>query len=68
MKHPHVCEGSQIPELLEKKHVYHCPEKSKETVCNTFVRPILEYSASAWDPGNVKQIEGVQRKAARFVK
>ena len=54
-----------------RRNMYHCPEKTKETTYNTLVRPILEYSASAWDPGNVgkiTQIESVQRKAARFVK
>ena len=34
------------------------------------MRPVLEYCSSAWDPGqigHIKQVEAVQRKAARFV-
>ena len=36
----------------------------------TFVRPILEYAAAAWSPHTkkcIERLEGVQRKAARFV-
>ena len=36
----------------------------------TFVRPILEYASSVWDPytqGNKDKLEAVQRRAARFV-
>ena len=36
----------------------------------TFVRPLVEYSSSVWDPhktGCVKKIENIQRRAARFV-
>ena len=42
----------------------------KEKAYKTFVRPILEYSSSVWDPYEVKhkqQIEKVQRRAARFI-
>ncbi len=36
----------------------------------TLVRPHLEYASAAWDPHyikDVKKLEGIQRKAARFV-
>ena len=36
----------------------------------SLVRPLLEYSSGAWDPytkGNVKKLEMVQRRAARYV-
>jgi len=42
----------------------------KEKAYKAFVRPILEYSASVWDPYEQQhkdQIEKVQRRAARFV-
>ena len=42
----------------------------KEVAYKTYVRPILEYSSTVWDPSFVshtKQLEAVQRTAARFV-
>jgi len=41
----------------------------KETAYKTFVRPILEYACTVWDPfteKNINKIESVQRRAARF--
>jgi len=35
----------------------------------SYVRPVLEYSSTVWDPytvGSIKKIESVQRRAARF--
>ena len=46
-------------------------KKSKETAYKAFVHPILEYSATVWDPhsaNNIKTIEKVQRRAARWVR
>ena len=45
-------------------------KKTKETPYKAFVRPILEYSATVWYPhtaNNIKTIEKVQRRAARWV-
>ena len=45
-------------------------KKTKETAYKAFVRPILEYSATVWDPhtaNDIKTIEKVQRRAARWV-
>ena len=42
----------------------------KEKAYKVFVRPLLEYAASVWDPysqKNIAKIEAVQRRAARFV-
>lgn len=44
--------------------------KIKETAYKAFVRPILEYACSVWDPHTEQEIdklEAVQRRAARFV-
>ena len=44
---------------------------TKATSYISLVRPHLEYAAAAWDPylvGDCKQLEKVQRRAARFVK
>jgi len=52
-------------------NVYCCPPDTKATADISLVRPHLEYAAAAWDPylvGDCKQLEKVQRQAARFVK
>ena len=44
--------------------------KAKEQAYLTYVRPILEYSCTVWDPYRIyqqRQREMVQRRAARFV-
>ena len=43
--------------------------KIKETAYKTLVRPTVEYCSTVWDPyttKNIKQIEMVQRRAARW--
>ena len=52
------------------RNLSHCSRNIKETSYKTFVRPIAEYAASAWDPHtqrNIKKIEQIQRSSARFV-
>ena len=47
-----------------------CPKNFKETAYKSYVRPKLEYCSNVWDPHtqkDVKKIEMVQRRAARFV-
>jgi len=47
-----------------------CTQVVKETVYKTLVRPHLEYSQCVWDPytkHQIDQLEGVQRRAVRFV-
>ena len=44
--------------------------KAKEKGYLSLVRPIVEYATTVWDPyhcGQVKKIEKIQRKAARYV-
>ena len=46
------------------------PDKIKESAYKTYVRPLLEYSASIWDPWQKKyinQIEMVQHRAVRYI-
>ena len=46
------------------------PKKVKDTCYRTFVRPQVEYGATVFDPhttDNIKKVEAVQRRAARFV-
>ena len=54
-----------------RRNLYSCPESVKSEAYLTLVRPCLEYASSVWDPHTPKHchdIEGVQRRAARFVK
>ena len=54
-----------------RRNLYSCPESVKSQAYLTLVRPCLEYACSVWDPHTQKHchdIEGVQRRAARFVK
>jgi len=53
-----------------RRNLSSCPEGVKEAAYKALVRPHVEYVSSVWDPHlkkHVKQIEGVQRRAARFV-
>ena len=55
---------------LLRRNLYSCSPKVKEISYKTLVRPRLEYCATIWDPYQkeyIKQLEGVQRRAARFV-
>ena len=47
-----------------------CPRNIKDRCYTTYVRPIVEYASSVWDPCTSKYInklEAVQRRAARYV-
>ena len=54
-----------------RRNLSSCPQHIKDTCYKTFVRPQLEYAATVWDPHtdtNITKLEGVQRRAARFVR
>ena len=53
-----------------RRNISFCSRKTKATAFITFVRPYLEYSSAVWDSytdEQIKQIEAVQRRGARFV-
>ena len=55
-----------------RRNLYSCPQEVKEAACKGFVRPVLDYGSSVWDPppqGVVLQeeLESMQKRAARFV-
>ena len=53
-----------------QRNLSNCPRPVKEQSYNTYVRPILEYASTVWDPHTkelTSQLEMVQRRAARFV-
>ena len=54
-----------------QRNINRCPEAIKTLCYQTFVRPIVGYASTVWDPStekNIKYMENVQRQAARFVK
>ena len=56
---------------LLRRNLHGCGEKTKGTAYTIMIRPTLEYASTAWDPyeqRQIKQLEGVQNRAARFVK
>ena len=53
-----------------RRNLSTCPRKVKDTCYRTFVRPQVEYVATVWDPYttyNIRKVEAVQQRAARFV-
>ena len=53
-----------------RRNISTCPSTIKSKCYTTIVRPILEYACVVWDPTTdkyIKQLEMVQRKAARVV-
>lgn len=52
-----------------RRNLYNCTKEVRERSYNTFVLPTLQYASAAWDPyleGDVKHLERVQRRGARF--
>ena len=65
-----VMKANWSPGFL-RRNLSSCPEGVKEAAYKALVRPHVEYASSVWHPHlkkHVKQIEGEQRRAARFVK
>ena len=55
---------------LVQRTLHAAPRACKEMAYKTLVKPKLEYATTAWSPqtsGKIKQLESVQKKAARFV-
>lgn len=53
-----------------RRNLSSCPTHIKAQCYETLVRPTLEYASTVWDPytqRNIKAVEAVQRRAARFV-
>lgn len=71
--HGHVsCISTKASRTLNfiRRNIHGCSPEAKALAYTSLVRPFLEYAASAWDPylvGDINRLEGVQRRAARFV-
>jgi hypothetical protein len=54
-----------------KRNLKRCPQRLKELAYISLVRSITEYGCAIWDPHqahNIRGVEKIQRRAARFVK
>ena len=54
-----------------RKNLSRCPEQTKERAYVALVRPHLEFASAVWDlhlKKDIKEVETIQRRAARFVK
>ncbi len=52
------------------RNLGHCNRKIKSAAYTTFIRPIVEYASTSWDPHTERnncKVEKVQRSSARFV-
>ena len=53
-----------------RRNFKHCSRQVKAATYTSVVRPVLEYAAPVWDPyrqADIKALEQVQRRAARYV-
>ena len=53
-----------------KPNLSKCSSQIKESAYQTMVKPQLEYASDVWNPhyvGDIKELEKVQRRAARWV-
>ena len=74
-----ICNGIHVSNICTKanrtlgflrRNLYSCPQAVKEAAYKGLVPPVLEYSASVWDPSGVglqSKLEKVQNRAAMFV-
>ena len=65
-----VCSKANSTLGLLRRNMGNCPYDVKAACYTTLVRPQLEYGSTVWDPHtskNIKALEMVQRRSARFV-
>ena len=71
---PHInsiCKKAHSTRQFLQRTLYHCDKRAKALAYTTFVRPVVEYASTVWDPhtrnnSQVKRLEAVQNKAVRF--
>ena len=69
---PEICAKANQTRQFLQRNLVACKPETKLQYYKTFIRPIVEYWSSGWDPiGNnqlTKQIETVQGKVAQWIK
>ena len=71
---PHInsiCKKANSTQGFLQRNLRRCLAAVKEQAYKTYVRPILDFASTVWDPHQndlVNQLEVVQRRAARSVK
>ncbi len=66
----HLCNKANKTLGFLRRNIKVSSRKIKSMAYKSFVRPVLEYASSIWDPyteQNISKLEAVQRRAARFV-
>jgi len=64
-----ICSRANSSRGFIRRNVNIGNPRVKGLAYQSYVRPVLEYSPTVWDPytvGSIKKIESVQRRAARF--
>ena len=65
-----ICTKANRTLWFLRRNLYSCPQEVKEAAYKGFVRPVLGYGSTVWDPSGVglqEELETVQKHAARFV-
>ena len=65
-----ICKKANNTRAFLQRNLSYVPQEVKERCYLTLVRPTLEYASCIWNPytdANIKKMEMVQRRAARFV-
>lgn len=66
----HIVSKASRKLWLLKRRLQHCTSETKLLAYTSLIRPLLEYADTVWDPHTTidkKAIEGVQRRAIRFI-
>ena len=65
-----ICKKANSTRAFLSHNFNKCRRKIKEACYTTYVRPITEFAASAWDPHtqkNIKKVKQVQHSGDQFV-
>ena len=77
--HNKLCWNNHIKQITKKanttrsflqRNMHQCPRPTKVLCYQTLIRPLTEYASVIWDPfteSNIRKLEMVQRRSARFV-
>ena len=64
-----ICTNARKSLRFIRRNLHNCPQCVRNQAYASLVRPTLDYACCVWDPyqrRHIKQLESVQRHAARF--